>query len=133
MSAPVDVLAVIDGLIAAAQATPQPGSYYPTPWAKLWDHELEKPARKGSYTVLLRNEHGGSGEFGPMSRKQAEAKAAELNGFTEARAAVAELIEAARAHGELIHSWRETGVPPSLRELAHADDRLATALARVQP
>jgi hypothetical protein len=132
MRAPVDVLAVLDRLIADAQKTPQPGIYYPTPWARLWDNGLEKPARKGSYTVLLRNEHGGSGELGPMTRKQAEAKAAELNGFGAARAAVDELVKVAKRM-DRIARMTDDGESDYIEVQRDHLDALTAALAKVAP
>lgn len=61
--------------------------------------------------------------------------AARANGVKErhnaeqAIAAVTELLEAAADSGDLIHSWRETGIQPSLRELVTANERLALAIA----
>jgi hypothetical protein len=49
----------------------------------------------------------------------------------EVHVAVHELKEAARALGELVHTWRETGVPPNLRELAQANERNASSIARI--
>lgn len=50
----------------------------------------------------------------------------------QARAAVAELIEAGKHVDAIVWLWRETGTPPHLGQLAQAADTLRAALARVQ-
>jgi hypothetical protein len=114
VTAPVDVLAVMDELIAVGREHPKDGGYYVAAWHN--DTHAVMRMRTGG---LGGRASGGQKVSVYGTNDEATAECDRLNGHAEARAAVAELIEAAADAVE-----RGADSPIHIR--------LEAALARVQ-
>jgi hypothetical protein len=119
VTAPVDVLAVMDELIAVGREHPKDGGYYVAAWHN--DTHAVMRMRTGG---LGGRASGGQKISVYGTNDEATAECDRLNGHAEARAAVAELIEAAKQAKRALRS--------SYSEQHAAETRLRAALARVQ-